>query len=145
MPSQTYENHIRFYFPHHFIFYPVVFLSAGICFHLYRVQPVQDLIWICFAGVFLVLAWLSFLMRQHYALTNQNRIVRLEMRLRYFILTQKRLETIENKLTFAQLSALRFASDSEFIPLLQKTLDEKLDPDQIKKSIKSWLPDDMRV
>ena len=145
MSPQNYKNHIRFYIPHHFIFYPVVFSSAGVCLYFKNAKPDQSLIWLCFAGVFFLIAWLSFLMRQHYALTNQNRIVRLELRLRYFILTQKRLETIENELTFAQLSALRFADDLEFIPLLQKTLDENLSPVAIKKSIKNWLPDEMRV
>lgn len=85
------------------------------------------------------------MMRQHYALTCQNRTVRLEMRLRYYQLTNQRLEPIEQRLTFGQLAALRFASDEELEPLLQRTLTEGLTPDQIKKSIKNWIPDNMRV
>ena len=85
------------------------------------------------------------MMRQHYALTCQNRIVRLEMRLRYYQLTQKRLEAIEDQLSFGQLAALRFASDEELVPLLEKTLREKLSPDAIKKAIHHWQPDQMRV
>jgi len=145
MPEQNYTNYIRFYPPHHFIFYPIVFSAAGFCLYLRTLNPDQSLIWICFSGVFFLIAWLSYLMRQHYALTNQNRIVRLEMRLRYFILTQKSLETIENELSFAQLSALRFAGNSEFLSLLQKAVDENLSADEIKKSIKNWIPDEMRV
>lgn len=101
--------------------------------------------WMALAAVFFLLGWLSFMMRQHYALNNQNRIVRLEMRLRYYQLTQKRLETIESKLSFSQLAALRFASDEELPLLVQNTLDNNLSADDIKKSIKNWLPDLMRV
>lgn len=85
------------------------------------------------------------MMRQHYALICQNRIVRLEMRLRYYQLTQKRLEAIEDQLSFGQLAAVRFASDEEFVPLLEKAIREKLSPDEIKKAIKNWQPDYMRV
>ncbi len=145
MSVQNYQNHIRYYPAHHFIFYPVVITAAGICLYFRYTNPDQILIWTSFTAVFIIIAWLSYLMRQHYALTNQNRIVRLELRLRYYMLTQKNLSSIEHKLTFAQLYALRFAHDSEFIPLLQKTLDENLSPDIIKKSIKNWLPDEMRV
>ncbi len=105
----------------------------------------QQLIWMALTGVFLLLGWLSFMMRQHYALMNQNRIVRLEMRLRYYILTQKRLETIEQKLSFEQIAALRFASDDELISLIQQAVDKKLSVTNIKKSIRNWEPDYMRV
>ena len=95
--------------------------------------------------LFILLGWLSFMMWQHYSLTNQNRLVRLEMRLRYYQLTQKRLEDIEPGLSFSQLAALCFASDDELPGLIQQTLDNKLSPDAIKRSIKNWLPDTMRV
>ncbi len=145
MSGQNFGNHVRYYPPHHFIFYPVVFSSAGFCLYFRNEIPGQGLIWTCFGGVFFLIAWLSYMMRQHYALMNQNRTVRLELRLRYYILTQKRLETIENELTFGQLSALRFAPDDEFVPLLEKTVSDNLSPEAIKKAIKNWLPDEFRV
>jgi hypothetical protein len=67
------------------------------------------------------------------------------MRLRYYQLTQHRLEEIEPRLSFSQLAALRFASDSELPGLVQKTLDENLSPSAIKRSIINWVPDTMRV
>jgi len=85
------------------------------------------------------------MLRQHYSLINQNRIVRLEMRLRYYMLTQQPLESVEHQLSFNQLAALRFASDAELLPLLKRALTERLTPDQIKKSIKNWQADTMRV
>lgn len=85
------------------------------------------------------------MMRQHYALTNQNRTVRLEMRLRYYQLTQLRFEPLEKKFSFKQIAALRFAGDDELLSLIDKTFEEKLSPDAIKKSITDWQEDHMRV
>ena len=145
MEKQDYKNHLKFYIPHHFVFYPIVIIlivmSARHAFN----NEERSAEWIGITAAFVLLAWLSFMMRQHYALTNQNRIIRLEMRLRYYQLTQKRLEDIESKLSFGQLAALRFASDEELPALVQKTLDSQLSPDEIKKSIRNWVPDTMRV
>lgn len=85
------------------------------------------------------------MMRQHYALGNQDRIIRLEFRLRYFQLTGKSFDTLEEKLRFSQIVALRFASDDELIILIQKTIDENLSSKDIKKSVKNWKADHMRV
>ena len=85
------------------------------------------------------------MVRQHYALGNQNRIVRLEIRLRYYILTGKRFEQIEEQLSFKQIAALRFAADDELGPLIERAISQKLSPEQIKKSIVNWQADNMRV
>ena len=85
------------------------------------------------------------MLRQHYALDNQNRIVRLEMRLRYFQLTGKRFEPLEQQLSFGQIAALRFASDEELLPLTDRTLKENLSAKQIKQSVTNWQGDYMRV
>jgi hypothetical protein len=103
------------------------------------------MIWSAIAIIFIILGCMSFMMRQHYALTLQDRIVRLEMRLRYYQLTQRRLEFIEYKLTLDQLAALRFASDDQLPYLINETIEEKLQPREIKKRIKNWIPDLMRV
>jgi Family of unknown function (DUF6526) len=84
-------------------------------------------------------------LRQHYALGNQNRIVRMELRFRYYLITGKRLEPLESGLRFSQLAALRFASDEELPALTERAVKENLSARQIKKSILYWLPDHMRV
>ena len=89
--------------------------------------------------------FLAFMLRQHYALGNQNRIIRLEMRLRYFLLTSNRFETFEPQLSFGQIAALRFASDAELPALLQQTIAEQLKPGSIKSRIQNWVPDHMRL
>ncbi|MEO5889833.1 MAG: DUF6526 family protein [Ferruginibacter sp.] len=145
MKQQQYSNHAKYYYPHHFIFYPVVTtLTIASAIHALK-HPDRQMEWLAITAIFILLAWLSFMVRQHYSLTNQNRMVRLEMRLRYYQLTQQRLEDVESRLSFAQLAALRFAPDAELPGLVQQTLEHNLSPDQIKKTIKNWLPDNMRV
>jgi hypothetical protein len=145
MKQQNYSNHVRYYAPHHFVFYPLilVFLIASI--RAIVKYPEQALLWAAITGIILLIGWLSFMVRQHYGLTNQNRIVRLELRLRYYILTQQRLEPIEQQLSFGQLAALRFASDAELPALIQRAIKEQLSSSAIKKVIINWEPDHMRV
>ena len=145
MKTQNYQNHIQFYPPHHFIFYPVVFLlMVASVVGIFR-YPERSFEFAAIAIILVLITWLSFMLRQHYALSNQNRIVRLEMRLRYYQLTQQRFEPVEQELSFSQLAALRFASDEELPALIKRTLAEKLSPSDIKKSVTNWLPDYMRV
>lgn len=143
--QQDYHHHKRYYFPHHFILYPVAGALVGICLYLASKHPAQWLPWTLLGISFAFTTLLSYMMRQHYALMLQNRVVRLEMRLRYYILSQKRFEELEKKLSFKQIAALRFASDAEFIPLIERTLSENLSPDDIKRSIQEWQADKMRV
>jgi hypothetical protein len=145
MQKQNYKNHIRFYPAHHYIFYPVagLFLTAAISF-IFR-DSEHYLIWAFISIALLATILLSLMLRQHYALMNQNRIVRLELRFRYYVLTHQRFEDLEQKLSQGQLFALRFASDEELPALAQRALKENLSADAIKQSIKNWLPDEMRV
>lgn len=85
------------------------------------------------------------MLRQHYALTLQDRIIKLEIRYRYFSLTGERLELLEEKLSDSQLFALRFAPDEELPNLVNKAISENLSGTQIKKSIQNWRADNQRV
>jgi len=144
MKPQSYDNHLRFYAPHHFIFYPAMSLFLGVC--CYFIWKATDpLPYIFISLLIAAMIWLSFMMRQHYALTLQDRIVRVEMRYRYFTLTGKRFEEVEYQLRDSQLFALRFSSDAEFLPLLDRALQEKLSGTKIKKAIVNWKADSCRV
>jgi hypothetical protein len=145
MAKQNYSNHGKYYASHHFIFYPVTAVLMGLSIHFAGKYPESKLEWYMFAAVVFLIAWLSFMVRQHYAIIPQNRIVRLEMRLRYFQLYGKRFEPIEAKLRFSQIAALRFASDEELPLLLERTLQENLSARSIKKLIADWQADHMRV
>jgi len=76
-----------------------------------------------------------------YITTLQDRIIRLEMRVRALALLtpeqQARLATLDRK----RIAALRFASDAELPALLERAVREQLTPDQIKRAITSWVPD----
>ena len=145
MAAQDFKNHVRYYTTHHFIFYPLLLIALWGSVRAYNLHPEQRELWIAIIAIFIFIGWTSFMMRQHYGLGNQNRIVRLELRFRYYVLTGKRLELLESNLSFSQLAALRFASDAELASLVERTLKENLTPLQIKKSIINWSPDYMRV
>lgn len=108
-------------------------------------DPEHRLIWILFSFLSFCILYLTFMVRQHYALGNQDRILRLEFRVRCFELLDERSEEQEKQLSFAQIAALRFADDAEFVELLHRAQKENLSADEIKKSIKHWKADDMRL
>lgn len=145
MAEQNYKNHIRFYTPHHFVFYPVmlVFIIAPICFAF--CDKDNMLIWLFISAAFLAITILSFMLRQHYALTLQNRIVLVELRYRFFATTGERLEMYEGMLSEGQLFALRFAQDDQLLDLIRIAINEELSPDAIKRSIQNWKADNNRV
>ena len=144
MKPQSYNNHIRFYTPHHFVFYPVM-LVLIIVSGWFAITAQDPFLWGFIAVLCCIITWVAYMMRQHYALTVQNRIVLLELRYRFFVKTGERLEMYENMLSDSQLFALRFASDDELLPLIQKAINENLLPDTIKKSILKWQADNRRV
>ena len=137
MEKQSFRNHIRYYTPHHFIYYPIILTLLSLS--VYFIYTTKDkLIWTFIAAIFVVLFCLAFMIRQHYALTLQNRIVRLELRYRYFAQTRKRFENIEQHFSDDQLFALRFAPDEELKELIEKTLSKNLSGIEIKKAIINW-------
>lgn len=145
MKKQDFKTHVRYYPPHHFVFYPVITFLLYIAIKHANSEDANKTIWWTIAAIIMMVGWLSFMLRQHYALTLQNRLVRLEMRYRYYRLTQKAFEPLELQLSFGQIAALRFAGDEELLMLIERTISEQLSPSTIKKSIRYWTPDYMRV
>jgi Family of unknown function (DUF6526) len=145
MKPQNYSNHIRWYVPHHFIFYPVMLAAMGFCAARAWCIGGERTIWLAIGFGFGCLTWLSYMLRQHYALVLQNRLVLQELRYRHFVITGTRLEPLEEQLTEGQLFALRFAPDGEFVALLNRAISENLSPNDIKKAIVNWKPDHRRV
>jgi len=77
-----------------------------------------------------------------FALRVQDRAIRAEENLRYYILTGKRLDP---RVRMGQIIALRFASDEEFVQLVERAIAENLRSNEIKKAIKNWRADYYRA
>ena len=71
----------------------------------------------------------------------QDRIIRLEMRVRAASLLTPEQQRLLNQLNIKQIAALRFASDAELAPLLERAVREKMPPKDIKRAVKTWIPD----
>ena len=142
MEKQTFENHVRVHPLYHYGLVPFTLLlivAAG-------VNIAFAFSWE--AAIILVLAILLHIvvfLAGDYAKKDQDRIIRIELRLRYYQLTQQRLEDIESRFTFGQLAALRFASDEELLEFVRDPATSTLKPDEIKRRIVLWNPDLMRV
>jgi len=145
MESQSYKNHRKFYPPHHFIYLPLLILLEVLGIRkIFNDEP-NRLIWILFSVVVFLIFYLAIMVRQHYALGLQNRLVRLEFKQRYFEIFNLRSDEVEEKLKFSQIAALRFAYDDEFKILLEKALKDDISGDEIKKSIQKWRADLHRI
>jgi hypothetical protein len=144
---QHYGNHSQLFPPYHFFLVPlaILFFALSIGFSIYK--GLLNELWLDAFYYFVagVLAITITLVMRVQGMVTQKKVIRLEMRFRYFTLTGKPFNGIENKLTTQQLAALRFASDSELLYLLDLTLYEKLSPTQIKKKIKYWKGDYYQV
>lgn len=145
MKTQTYKNHIKFYPPHHFVYLPLLIILLGWGVWNYFNNDGNQLIWGLFSIIVFLILFLALMVRQHYALGNQNRIVRLEFKQRYFELYGKRSDEVEEQLKFDQIAALRFAYDDEFKTLLNKALQSNISGAEIKKSITNWKGDYNRI
>jgi hypothetical protein len=139
---QTFANHGKLDPAFHFFLVPVLFICFifSVIFLFHRINALH--IWLV---VFSLMALLLSFKTRIYALKVQDRIIRLEERLRLAALLPEALKPQIPRLTERQLIALRFAADEELPLLVEKTLRENLDPKAIKRSIQNWRPDYWRV
>ena len=140
---QTYANHTRFDPPFHYFLAPgALVLIVLTVMNVLRHSSQFDA-WILLLMAILFFAAL-FLVRL-YPLKAQDRIIRLEERLRLQTVLSTPLARRVPELTEAQLIALRFASDSELPALVEKALAAKMPAKEIKKNIVTWRADTFRV
>src|SRR5215472_2025511 len=146
---QTFSHHTRFDPLFHFFVIPIfgiaVIMSLIHFFNHLRRSGVHGNVH-SFLIILLAVALLILVFKTRlYALKVQDRVIRLEERLRLMQLLQEPLRSRIPELTEGQLVGLRFASDAEVPVLVERALQEKLSRQDIKKSIKDWRPDYWRV
>lgn len=142
MKDQNFKNHAKLVTGFHgVLFVSLVALLAGSVYHLFRTTS-ENLylasLMVLIAIILIVMAWYV----RTFPLKAQDRAIRAEENMRHYVMTGKLLPS---DLRMSQIIALRFASDNEFLPLMEKALKEKLSAKEIKSSIKSWKGDYYRV
>ena len=140
--TQTKDNHTRFHAPFHFFFLPAIMFLVAVA--VYGVVHAPGLFSAAQLVLVLVVGVAGFLART-YALKVQDRVIRLEERLRLATLAPGTHLPARSELSEQQLIALRFASDEELPALAHRAGAEGLDGKAIKALIKKWRPDYWRV
>jgi len=140
---QTYKNHPRLLPAFHFFVLPVLLVNVlNEVRKAWRYPSEGSLFLAVVAAALFTLAFLS----RSQALTVQDRVIRLEMRLRLRQILPPELQTRIHDLTHRQMIALRFASDAELPELVREILDGKLTTvKEIKLRVKNWQGDWLRA
>ena len=141
--EQNFDNHVRFVPPYHYVAFPI--LLVNLLYRLYWLSGgfTFDAILDVLVGVALIIV---ALFARVFALGAQDRVIRLEMRLRMRELLPDDLQGRINDFTPTQMVGLRFASDAELPALARKVLDENIvKATPIKQAVKDWQPDLHRV
>lgn len=142
MEQQNYKNHTRWVPAYHFVIsLGTLALLIGAIINL--INSTEENLYSASLIVFVaVLLLMIFFYLRSFPLKAQDRAIRAEEKLRYFILTGK---SLSDNLTTRQIIGLRFASDEEFITLAAKAEKENLSEKDIKLQIKNWKADTYRV
>ena len=141
MPEQSYESHAHHPIPTYLAgAFTLIAMIAAIGAWLFG-WPTLELAVLAVACASAAFVSIS----RTYTTRLQDRIIRLEMRVRCRELLSPEVASALEQLTPKQRAALRFASDEELGPLLQRAVAEQLRPGEIKRAIKHWRPDYLRT
>ena len=146
MPTpQSLKNHTRWYPLFHFFVLPLLVLnfifSIYVTIHHWPDHWALHLWWIVMAIVFFVMAGIA----RGGAIAVQDRIIRLEERIRLIALLPAEDRAHIDELSVKQLIALRFASDDELPELAHRALTKNMEPKAIKEAIVNWRADHHRI
>ena len=138
MSTQNYENHKQLVFGYHRILLPaLLILFIGSLVNLFKCTPGN-----CYAASLICFGSLLLFVMAYYIrmfpLIAQNRVIRAEENLRFYVLTGKLLPA---EIRMSQVIALRFAPDEELEDLVKRAINENLSQTDIKKAIKNWKGD----
>jgi hypothetical protein len=140
---QSYANHTRIVPAYHMVAFPILVVNLLWCiYQLWQIPSVGTIVSTLVAIALLIL----FFCARLFALTVQDRVIRLEMRLRLERLLPREQHAHIDKLSIDQIVALRFASDEELPGLFRRVLEENIGArKQIKQMIRTWTGDHLRV
>ena len=141
--EQSYKSHTRWLPGYHFFVMPVLLINLINALRHVVLSPTRHTAWeVVLGAALLLLGLLSRVM----TLTVQDRVIRLEERLRYERVLPAELQVRTAELTIGQIVSLRFASDAELPALARRVLDDKVTARRaIKELIKQWRPDYLRA
>jgi hypothetical protein len=141
--EQSYSNHLRWFPLFHFVVSPILLAYAIWAIWVAFRSPGAERIW---TAVFAAGVFLGALASRAMAVRVQDRVIRLEMRLRLAAVLPNDLRPHILTLTPTQLIALRFASDAELPELVRQVVSGRLaDQRAIKKAIVHWQADHLRA
>ena len=145
--TQNYSNHTRWFPLFHFVVMPLLLLNfLSHLIRLFLAPPESGrktlAFWVLLSIALILLALASRLQ----ALKAQDRVIRLEERLRYGAVLSSEIAARASELPVGQIIALRFASDEELTDLVTQVLDGRLNTSkEIKMAVKKWRADNHRV
>ena len=143
MKAQSYSNHTRWFPLFHFVTSPILLAYTLWTIWSAFQTPSAERLW---SAAFAVGVFLAALCSRAMAVRVQDRVIRLEMRLRLASVLPEASRAHISKLKTGQLVALRFASDAELPGLVQQVVSGTLtDPRAIKKAIVHWQADHLRA
>jgi hypothetical protein len=144
MNEQNYANHPRLVKGFHMLLGALLVIGIiGSLVNVYMQWTAHyDMMTSILLAVMFICGALLFFYTREFPLKVQDRAIRAEESLRYYILTNKALDS---RITMAQVIALRFANDDEFLVLADRAVRENLSADEIKRAIKNWRADNHRA
>ena len=142
MSEQNFKNHGKFVPLYHFFALPVLIINFVVQLYWWIKLGLAHFFPVLTAAAL----FLGVLYARLFALAVQDRLIRLEEKLRYERVLPEELRWRADELTVDQFVSLRFASDEELPQLMRKVLDDKLtERKAIKALIKNWRPDYLRA
>lgn len=144
MADQSFENHSRYVPAYHYVVAPILIINVFVVAYASSQNGMTKTdIWnILVALALVLLGWQARSM----PLMAQNRVIRLEERMRLREKLPPHLRDRADEIRPSHLVGLRFASDDEVGPLAERCLNGELKTSkEIKRAIKTWRPDNLRV
>ena len=142
MEDQNFKNHAKLVTGFHFVALPLILLivvgSIINMVHANQQNLLAAVLLVAISIVILLVAFFAII----FALKAQDKAIRADENLRYFIATGKPLN---KEISMSQIVALRFAGEDEFVALVQKAANENMSSKQIKMAIQNWKADHNRA